>query len=272
MDAVFRALAAASRRRLLDSLNAHDGQSLQQLCAELDVTRQSVSKHLAILEDANLVSTIWHGREKLHYLNPVPIRELADRWIRRYERGRVATLADLKHSLEGPGMDKPAFVYTLYIQTTPEELYEALTDPEFIARYMGGTGPQSDWQVGSPVRWKSDPDGQFEDLGQRVLEADPGRRLSYTWHTLQPMHRDLFDSDEEFDAARTERSRVTFEIEPAEVAQMGTKLTIIHDGFDRPDSEMLKSVSGGWVMILSALKTVLEDGTWVSPEPRQARA
>ncbi|QBI21904.1 metalloregulator ArsR/SmtB family transcription factor [Egibacter rhizosphaerae] len=261
MDAVFKALADASRRRLLDRLNARNGQTLRELCAELEIARQSVSKHLAVLEAANLVTTVWRGREKLHYLNPVPIHQVADRWISRYERGRLATLVHLKHDLEGTAVTTPKFVYVIYIQTTADKLYQALTDPTFTDVYMGATGPRSDWQVGSPVRWKSDPDGEFEELGQRVLEAEPGKRLSYTWHTLQPMHRDLFDSDEEFDAARQERSKVTFDIEPAEVAELGVKLTIIHDDFDTPDSKMLESVSGGWIMILSGLKTLLEADT-----------
>ncbi|MBA0126117.1 metalloregulator ArsR/SmtB family transcription factor [Haloechinothrix sp. YIM 98757] len=264
MDEVFKALADSSRRQLLDSLNTRNGQSLRELCAELDMARQSVSKHLAVLEVAGLVTTVWHGRQKLHYLNPVPIHQIAERWISRYERGRMAALAHLKHSLEGTVMSKPEFVYVTYIQTTAEELYQALTDPEFIKVYMGNTGPRSDWQVGSPVLWKSQPDGEFEDLGQRVLEAEPGKRLSYTWHTLQPMHRELFDSEEEFEEACKERSRVTFDIEPAEVPELGVKLTITHDGFDSPDSKMLESVSGGWVMILSGLKTVLEGGKWLS--------
>lgn len=268
MDEVFKALADGSRRRLLDSLNARNGQSLRELCAELDMARQSVSKHLAALEAANLVTTARRGREKLHYLNPVPIHEIADRWIGQYERGRMVALARLKHSLEGTPMSKPEFIYVTYIQTTAEALYEALTDAEFIKVYMGDTGPQSDWTVGSPVKWKSDPNGEFEDLGQRVLEAEPGKRLSYTWHALQPMHRELFDSDEEFDEARNERSKVTFDIEPAEVPEMGVKLTITHDGFDSPDSKMLESVSGGWIMVLSAMKTVLEGGKWVSAQQK----
>ena len=260
MDAVFRALADASRRRLLDRLHARNGQSLKELGEGLGMSRQAVSKHLAVLEEAGLVTAVRHGREKLHYLNPVPIQEITDRWIGKYERDRMAALSVLKRSLEGPAMSKPEFVYVIYIRTTPEELYRALTEPEFIRAYMGGTGPESDWKVGSPVRWKSHPDGEFEELGQRVLEAEPGKRLSYTWHTLRPEHRAMFDSDEEFARAREERSKVTFDIEPAEVPELGVKLTITHDGFDSPDSKMLQSVSGGWIMILSALKTVLETG------------
>ncbi|MEE1750045.1 MULTISPECIES: SRPBCC domain-containing protein [unclassified Streptomyces] len=162
-------------------------------------------------------------------------------------------------------MDKAAFVYALYIQTTAEELYRALTDPELIRIYMGGYGPDSTWEVGAPVRWKMDPDGEFEEVGQRVLAAEPGRRLAYTWHTLQPMHRQMFDfaSDEEWDRAVQERSKVAFDIEPAEEPEMGIRLTITHDGFDNPDSRMLEGVSEGWVAILSTLKTLLEGGKFL---------
>ena len=100
MDAVFRALADASRRELLDRLRAENGQTLSDLCARLDMTRQAVSKHLAILEEANLVATVKRGREKLHYLNPVPIHEIGERWIAKFERSRLQALSDLKKNLE----------------------------------------------------------------------------------------------------------------------------------------------------------------------------
>ena len=100
MDAVFRALADASRRELLDRLRAENGQTLGQLCARLDMTRQAVSKHLAVLEDANLVASVKRGREKLHYLNPVPIHEIGERWIGKFERGRLQALSDMKQALE----------------------------------------------------------------------------------------------------------------------------------------------------------------------------
>src|SRR6185295_9682843 len=122
MDDAFRALADPGRRRLLDSLNARNGQTLRQLCSELDMARQSVSKHLAVLEAANLVTTLRRGREKLHYLNAAPINEIAERWIDRYDRDRVDALADLKRALEDTPMDKPSLVYTTYIRTTPERL------------------------------------------------------------------------------------------------------------------------------------------------------
>src|SRR5262245_20763624 len=100
MDLVFRALADASRRELLDRLRAETGQQLGELCQRLDMTRQAVSKHLAILEEANLVATVKRGREKLHYLNPVPIHEIGERWIGNFERARLQALSDMKRALE----------------------------------------------------------------------------------------------------------------------------------------------------------------------------
>src|SRR5215216_4963450 len=112
IDVVFRALAAPSRRLLLDSLNDRNGQTLRELCSGLEMARQSVSKHLAVLEEANLVTTVRRGREKLHYLNAAPINEITERWITRYEEGRVHALADLKRALENTPVDRPSFVYT----------------------------------------------------------------------------------------------------------------------------------------------------------------
>src|ERR671924_756085 len=109
MDAVFRALADPSRRRLLDSLNGRNGQTLRELCSGLDMARQSVSKHIAVLEGANLVTTVRRGREKLHYLNAAPINEIGERWITRYERDRVDALADLKRALEENTVERPTF-------------------------------------------------------------------------------------------------------------------------------------------------------------------
>src|SRR5450755_2057174 len=124
MDEVFRALADPSRRLLLDSLNERNGQTLRELCSGLDMARQSVSKHLAVLEAANLVTTVRRGREKHHYLNAAPINDIAERWIMWYEQDRVDALADLKRALEDAPVEpeKPSFVYATYIRTTPEQL------------------------------------------------------------------------------------------------------------------------------------------------------
>jgi uncharacterized protein YndB with AHSA1/START domain/DNA-binding transcriptional ArsR family regulator len=257
MDDVFRALADPSRRRLLDSLNAQNGQTLRQLCAGVAMTRQSVSKHLAVLEAANLVTTVRRGREKLHYLNAVPINEIAERWISHYERGRVHALADLKKALEEtPAMDKPEFVYTTYIRTTPEQLWKALTEPAFTQRYWDATF-ESDWTVGSTVTVTQNG-VTMADPGQVVLESDPPRRLAYTWHTFTAEWAASHGmSDEYFTAIASEpRSKVAFDIEP--VGEM-VKLTVLHDGFE-PGSTVLQSVSQGWPAVLSSLKTLLETG------------
>lgn len=257
MDAVFRALADASRRRLLDRLNTRNGLSLRELCAGLDMTRQSVSKHLAILENANLVTTRRVGRQKLHYLNAVPINDIAERWIKHYDRERVRALSDLKRALEDSPMDdKPEFVYTIYIRTTPEQLWQALTDPAFTRRYWGTTF-QSDWQVGSPMTWEY-AGVTIADPQQVVLVSEPYRRLAYTWQTVTPEFAKAVGFSEELLAkvSREPRSKVTFEIEPAGEL---VKLTVVHDGFE-PGSAMLESVSGGWPIVLSSLKTLLETG------------
>src|SRR4051794_5941132 len=174
MDAVFRALADPSRRQLLDRLNARNGQSLSELCEGLHMARQSVTKHLAVLEAANLVTTARQGRHRLHYLNAAPIDDIADRWIGRYHRPRARALADLKRALEDPVSDT-SFVYATYIRTTPEELWRALTEPAFTLRYWGAA-LHSDWRVGSPILWQTGPVGDAQDLDQVVLESEPYRR------------------------------------------------------------------------------------------------
>ncbi|MER5181277.1 metalloregulator ArsR/SmtB family transcription factor [Streptomyces sp. NPDC002896] len=256
MDEVFKALADPSRRRLLDSLNARNGQSLRELCAGLAMARQSVSKHLAVLETANLVTTVWRGREKLHYLNAEPINAIAERWIDQYDRERVRALADLKRALEQEPMTSNEFVYTTYINTTPERLWQALTDPAFTRRYWG-VAFETDWTPGSTMVWEQSGE-KTADPAQVVLEAEPGRRLSYTWHTFTPeWAKAVGVSDDVLARISAERrSKVTFEIEP--LGQM-VKLTVVHDGFD-PGSTVLDMIRGGWPALLSSLKTLLETG------------
>src|SRR4051812_20054308 len=182
-DGVFRALADPSRRLLLDRLNERNGQTLRELCAVLDMARQSVSKHLDILEAANLVTTVRRGREKLHYLNAAPINEIGERWITYYQRERARALADLKRALEDNPVDRPSFVYTTYIRTTPERRWQALTDPAFTERYWGATFG-TDWKAGSSMSWRHSGGLETADAEQVVLAAEPFRRLSYTWHTF----------------------------------------------------------------------------------------
>jgi DNA-binding transcriptional ArsR family regulator/uncharacterized protein YndB with AHSA1/START domain len=253
---VFKALADPTRRKLLDNLNVEDGQTLQQLCEGMAMARQSVSKHLAVLEDAQLVTTVRRGREKLHYLNAAPINAIADRWITKYARERVTALADLKTALESTTMSKPSFVYTTYIHTTPEQLWVALTDPAFTGRYWGATFA-TDWKPGSTMTWGY-AGVTIEDPEQVVLESDPFKRLSYTWQsTTDEFGKSVGFSDELVAKLQSERrSKIAFEIEP--VGDQ-VKLTVIHDDFDE-DSAMLPNISGGWPMVLSALKTLLETG------------
>jgi uncharacterized protein YndB with AHSA1/START domain/DNA-binding transcriptional ArsR family regulator len=256
LDDAFRALADPGRRRLLDRLNTHNGQTLRELCTGMGMARQSVSKHLAVLEGANLVTTVRRGREKLHYLNSAPINDISERWITRYEQRRVEALADLKRALETHAMDKPTFVYTTYIKTTPERLWEALRSQEFTERYWNATF-DTDWEPGSEMVWTLHG-VRIADPEQVVVESQPYRRLSFTWHNFTPELARAVDADEDvFASADAEpRSRVTFELEPAGDA---VKLTVIHDQLP-PEGTTARLVSRGWPQVLSKLKTLLETG------------
>ena len=258
LDDVFRALADPTRRRLLDSLNDRAGQTLTDLCSGLAMARQSVSKHLAVLEDAKLVTTVWRGREKLHYLNAAPINDISDRWINRYHRGRVSALAALKKSLEETPMPKPEFVYVTYIRTTPERLWQALTDPEFTMQYWNRRF-FTDWKKGSTYGLEQ-TGIRVEDPGQVILESDPPRRLAYTWHKVNDEMAEKFGWNPDFYARLKSESlsKVSFEIEPQDDGQV--RLTVVHDGFEGDGSAVLESVSGGWPRVLSSLKTLLEAG------------
>jgi uncharacterized protein YndB with AHSA1/START domain/DNA-binding transcriptional ArsR family regulator len=264
MDASFRALADGSRRRLLDSLNANNGQTLGQLCSELAMARQSVSKHLAILESANLISTVWRGREKLHYLNPVPINEIAERWINRYDRARVNALSDLKRALEETPMEKPAFVYTTYISTTAEALWRALTEPAFTERYWGRSYT-TDWKAGSTMTLHQ-KGATIADPEQVVLESEPFRRLAYTWHSYTEEWAKAQGMSAEYlaEISQEPRSKVSFDLE--EIGAM-VKLTVVHDGFPE-GSSIFKNASYGWPMVLASLKTFLETGEPLMDGPR----
>src|SRR5580765_7557992 len=147
MDAVFKALADPTRRSLLDELFREDGQTLSALEGRLTMTRFGVMKHLKQLEEAGLVVTRRRGREKLHFLNPVPIRLVHDRWVSKYAEPWVASLSDLKTNLEA-SMEK---VFEIYIKTTPDRLWEAITNPEMRSKYTFGAEFVSDWKAGSHV-------------------------------------------------------------------------------------------------------------------------
>jgi len=253
MDGVFRALADPTRRALLDRLHERNGQTLTELCASAGMTRQSVTQHLGVLEDANLVSTTRRGREKLHYLNPVPLHEIQDRWIEKFERPRLRALSELRRRAEDT-MPDPTFVYVTYIEAGPEQVWQALTDPAFTTRYWN-LSFDTTWEKGAPMVWDHG-DAQITDPGQVVLEADPYTRLSYTWHSFTPEWAQQYEIDDERlrGLAAEPRSKVVFELEP-DGDQV--RLTVIHDGFDE-GSEILDMISGGWPKVISALKTFLE--------------
>jgi DNA-binding transcriptional ArsR family regulator len=147
VDEVFKALADPTRRSLLDELFRADGQTLRELEERFPMTRFGVMKHLRQLEQAGLVVTRRRGREKLHFLNPVPIRLIHDRWVSKYAEPWAAGLSDLKQTLEKP-MEK---IFEIYIRTTPERLWEAITDPDIRSRYQFGCLITSQWSPGSRV-------------------------------------------------------------------------------------------------------------------------
>jgi uncharacterized protein YndB with AHSA1/START domain len=237
MDEVFRALADPTRRGLLDELFREDGQTLSALEKRVEMTRFGVMKHLRVLEKAGLVVTRRRGREKLHFLNAVPIRLIHDRWVSKYAEPWAAGLSDLKQRLEEATMEK---VFEVYIKTTPERLWEAITDPEQRARYTFGLRVDSDWAPGS--RYQGSSDGGLIIAGQNI-EVDRPRRLVQSFDALW--------SD---DVKAEGTSRVTWEIEPVGDS---CRLTVIHDQLrDGAHDE----IYGGWPMILSGLKTLLETG------------
>jgi uncharacterized protein YndB with AHSA1/START domain/DNA-binding transcriptional ArsR family regulator len=260
MDDAFKALADPSRRLLLDSLNARNGQSLRDLSSGLNMARQSVSKHLTILEGANLVTTVWHGREKLHYLNAEPINAISERWIRKYDRERIDAIVDLKNALESTSMAETEFVYTTYIEASPELVWRGLIDPAFTRRYWG-LEFESDWQPGSPFRLTHNRSGVTVADGEMLVKAyDPYSLLSYSWQAYPKELTEAlgFGADYSERAAREPRSTVTYELVPQ---GNQTKLTVMHTGFE-PGSIVLPDVRDGWPKVLSWLKTFLESGRW----------
>ncbi len=238
MDEVFKALSDPTRRSLLDELFREDGQTLSSLEERFDMTRFGVMKHLRLLEEAGLVVTKRRGREKLHFLNPIPIRQVHDRWVSKYAEPWAAALTGLKEKLEGT-MEK---VFEIYIKTTPERLWEAITDPDMRSKYNFGTVVISDWKPGSSYTMSHNGAGGPLAEGE-ILEAEPPRRLV---HTMTALWGD--------DVKAEGSSRVTWDIEP--VAD-SCRLTVTHDQLREGANEQLY---GGWPMILSGLKTLLETG------------
>ena len=251
---MFRALADPTRRLLLDRLRERNGQTLGELCDPLAMARQSATQHLGVLESANLVTTVRRGREKLHYLNPVPLWEIQDRWIGKFERPRLQALSAIKRRAEEDAMtDRPGYVYVTYIESTPERVWDALTDPVLTGQFWGHSNV-SDWRAGS--RWehlRTDGSGIADVVGT-VLEAVPPTRLTMT-----------------FDAPGNEPaggpSTVTFDIEPYHEI---VRLTVTHQNL--PDDDAVEAVSAGWPAVCANLKSLLETGHVLPRAPWEMHA
>jgi uncharacterized protein YndB with AHSA1/START domain/DNA-binding transcriptional ArsR family regulator len=233
VDAVFKALADGTRRELLDRLREHNGQTLGELCEGIAMARQSTTQHLGVLEAANLVSTVRRGRQKLHYLNPVPLHDIQERWIENFEAPRLRALSAVRRRAEEAMTDKPDFVYVTYIESTPERVWDALTDPDLTAQYWGHSNVSEDWQPGS--RWEHQRiDGSgIADVEGEVVESDRPTRLVTTWG----------------------ESTVSFDIEPyGDIVRLTVTHTDLADEADRAGA------AAGWAAVLSNLKSLLETG------------
>jgi uncharacterized protein YndB with AHSA1/START domain len=242
VDDVFRALADPTRRSVLDALFARDGQTLTELEQLVPMTRFGVMKHLRVLEDAGLVATRRRGREKLHFLNVVPIRLVHDRWVSKFAEPWAAALTGIKASLEEEHTMEQ--VFEIYIKATPAQVWEAITDSAMHARYSFGVGFDSELTPGSRYV-ASTPrmpgDGVVHD--GEILEVDPPHRLVHTHHARW---------SPEVEAVGP--TRVTWEVE-----QVGDscKVVVTHDQLPEGANEQLY---GGWPQLLSGLKTLLETG------------
>ncbi|RMI36744.1 MarR family transcriptional regulator [Actinomadura harenae] len=263
MDAAFRALADPTRRLLLDRLRERDGQTLGGLCERLEMARQSVTQHLDVLVDAGLVTVVRRGRERLHYLNPMPIHEIERRWIAEFDRPRLRALSAIRNQAEEYAMtDAPAavptYVYVTYIRASAEQVWRALTDADLTALYWEHANV-SDWRPGSPWEHRRVDGSGTVDVVGRVLTAEPPTRLVITF-------------EDRPDAATTrEPSVVEFLVEPH---QDIVRLTVSHENL--PNREMLNGISQGWPAVLANLKSLLETGEvlpqapWKMSPPRHA--
>ena len=247
VDEVFKAVNDPSRRLLLDRMFEQDGQTLGELCAHLpDMTRYGVMNHLRVLEGANVVTTLKQGRHKYHYLNPVPIRLIHDRWISKYAEPRVGMLAATKTQLEERDrqMSKPDHIYKAFIKATQDAVWDAITNGEMTVQYFYGTRVESDWDVGSSMNYY-DGDGGLVSKGE-VLAIDPPHRLEFTFHAMW---------DPELVAEGPVR-------EIWSVVEINGMCELTIELFDAPaGSKTLEDFTGGFPYIVSGLKSLLETGT-----------
>jgi len=259
-DRVFKALADPTRRFLLDRLFERDGRTLTELESELEMTRFGVMKHLKVLADAGLVVARRFGREKRHFLNPVPIRLIHDRWIDKYTERQVSALVDLKTELEQAAMStmtQTVQVHRVYIKATPQAIWDAITKPEWTQRYGYGGTVDLDPRPGGEYR--AHASREMAEFGTpdviivgEVVEADEPRKLVLTWHPV-------WDPEHAAEAPTT----LTYEIEEGDGGI--TKLTVVHDLTGAPKAAAMvageiPNAGGGWPYVLSDIKTLLETG------------
>jgi uncharacterized protein YndB with AHSA1/START domain/DNA-binding transcriptional ArsR family regulator len=253
-DLVYRALADPTRRSLLDRLRERNGQTLAELCGPLEMARQSATQHLGLLEAANLITTVRRGREKLHYLNPVPLWNIQERWIDRFEHPRRSALTAIKQRAEEHTMaHRPYYVYVTYIEASAQRVWGALTDPQLSARYWGHSNI-SDWQVGSYWEHRRVDGSGIADVVGTVLESQPPRLLTITFDA--PGRR-----------AAEGPSKVTFDIEPYHEI---VRLTVTHENL--AGDEALRAISAGWPAVCANLKSLLETGDVLSRPPWEMHA
>jgi uncharacterized protein YndB with AHSA1/START domain/DNA-binding transcriptional ArsR family regulator len=301
-DRVFKALADPTRRTMLDRLRQRNSQTLTELCEQLGMARQSATQHLDVLEAANLISTVWRGRTKLHYLNPVPIHDIGERWIGKFERPRLSALRAIKHRAEGQDMTgKPTYVYVTYIESTPEKVWHALTDAELTGAYWGHRNV-SDWQAGSAWEHVRTDGSGIADVAGTVIEAVPGKRLVLTFDapTAAPAEQPSAGPAEEPSPVLAEEpspvpskepspvlsdepsagppqpssadaaagpSVVTFDITPYHDI---VRLTVTHENL--ASEEAYLAVSHGWPAVCANLKSLLETGHTLPQPPWEMNA
>ena len=240
MDDVFKALADPTRRELLDVLFERDGQTLSALETRFEMSRFGVMKHLRVLEEAGLVVTRKRGREKLHFLNTVPIRLVHDRWVSKYAEPWAAALTGLKKEIEEKTMEK---VFEIYIKTTPERLWQAITDPELRRKLQLRRRGRVRLDAGVELRGGAARRRRWRWSRARTSRSSRRRRLVQSFSAL-------WGEGVEAEGA----SRVTWEIEQVEDS---CRLTVTHDELREGANDEL---FGGWPMILSGMKTLLETG------------
>lgn len=246
-DIIFKALADSSRRTLLDLLHQADGRTLNDLCNHLEMTRFGVMKHLKLLEEAGLITSRKVGREKLHYLNAVPIREIYDRWVSKYTEVWVSGLTEFKSKVEEHNMEhRPRHINRIAIKATPEQVWHALTDPAMTAKFWYNGSIRAEWKAGTAYEiWN--PQGEVLARGELLL-VDPPRKLEMTWRLIA-----FPETAEEAD------SRITWEIDPHAKFHGVTLVTVVHDNFaDAPNTSQV--LEGGLPVVLSGMKTLLETG------------